>query len=474
MSKNYTEDSIQTLDILTAIRQKMNMYTGHRSNDSIQHLVKEVVGNSLDELLAGYGTEIIIELNTETNTLAVADFGRGIPFGSIVEIFSEIHSSGKFEKEEDSVYKASIGTHGVANIIVRALSKEVKVNSFRNGQEAEFIFKQEDIVEKPIKKTNRKDGTIITIIPDSTLDIDDVLFYPHKIENYLQIISYAIPECKFVFIVDGKEKIYQSTGVKQFLSDTINKEDMLSNIHSFKISQNGYIVEGALVWAMSPPEELTFINLLPVYSGNHIRIIRAAITRSINKVMNSGLKGDNIRKHLSYVFSIKIPEDIVFSSQEKAVLSMPSINTPLSQMLSPEFEKIAQMNKKMFENMIKEEEKERKKELANLQAKVIMSKANSKKTLTKLRPALSEKGAELFIAEGNSAAGSLIAQRDPVKHAIMPLKGKIINFRKHDLEKVLQNEEIEDLIITLRGFGDSFRMSALPYDKIVLATDADE
>lgn len=472
----YTEDSIKTLDILTAIREKTNLYTGSKDNDSIIHTLVEVLNNSLDEFLAGYGNEIEVNLNTQTNTISVRDYGRGIPFNSIPSIFLELHSSGKFTKEEDTAYQSSAGTFGIGLLTVTALSKEVKVSSFRENKICNFTFNQADYTGGGVTEGFERSGTLIAWTPDSTLPIEDTIFHPNKVRRIIQNLSYAVPNCILNLTVDGEQETFHSKSIEKFLFDNISKEDMISDVFSFNLEKDGLCVDMALVWAKGGAFESSFVNLAHTSGGgNHVSTFRAALTRSVNKILGSSLKGDSVRKNLSYIMSLKVNKDAIFASQHKSVLAMPEINAPFSQLISSKLEEVAQSSKKMFVELMKEEERERRREQANLQVRELLVKSKTVGVSSdKLKPALQTKDAELFITEGNSASGSLISTRNPHTHAIMSLRGKIINFKKNDMEKVLQNKEIQDIILTMGGWGKNYDGSQSPYSKIVIATDADE
>lgn len=476
MQREYNENSIKVLSPLEGVRQKISMYAGEKSNNSYIHAVKELINNSLDEYLSGYGKKIVVELDTKTNTISVLDEGRGIPFGSIIPAFTQPHSSGKFEKAENTAYQTAGGLNGVGSLLSVALSKQVDVYSYRNGEQCHVRFNFLKHSEPEITKVKHPNGTKVVFTPESGIGIDDATLYPEKIRALVQDLSYPVVDVVFELIIDGKKEVYQSKSISHFLEEHVKPEDILTPIFTFKAEQDGVAIEGALVWALGENYEKSFVNLIPTKNGGtHITAMKTAITRVINKELGLDLKGDDIRKYLSYILSIKTTQDAIFSGQSKDILAMPELNAPISQLLSPQIAIMVNSNKKFFMDLAASIEKQRQREVSIAQIKEVIAKSKTKANPipTKLKPALNSSNAELFICEGDSAAGGLIPQRDVYKHAIMALKGKPINVLKHPLDKVLNNEEIKDLIITMGGFGEDYNPNKCNYDKIIIMTDSD-
>jgi DNA gyrase subunit B len=476
VQREYNENSIKVLSPLEGVRQKISMYAGEKSNNSYIHAVKELINNSLDEYLSGYGKKIVVELDTQTNTISVLDEGRGIPFGSIITAFTQTHSSGKFDKGENTAYQTAGGLNGVGSLLSVALGKQVDVYSYRNNEQCHVRFNFLEHSEPVVTKMRHPNGTKVVFTPQEGIGIDDATLYPEKIRELVKDLSYPVVDVVFELIIDGKKEIYCSKSITQFLEDNVKAENMLTDIFPFKAEQDGVSIEGALVWALGENYEKSFVNLIPTKNGGtHITAMRSTITRIVNKELGLDLKGEDIRKNLSYILSIKTTQDAIFSGQSKDVLAMPELNAPISQLLSPQITIMVNSNKKFFIKLAETIEKQRQRELVTSQIREVLIKSKTKANPipTKLKPALNSSNAELFICEGDSAAGGLIPQRDVYKHAIMALKGKPINVLKHPLDKVLNNEEIKDLIIAMGGFGEDYNPNKCNYDKIIIMTDSD-
>ena len=290
------------------------------------------------------------------------------------------------------------------------------------------------------------------------------------------MLSYATPGLEFKLRGNAESHNIISEGVSDFFKDYLDGEKMFSPVMEFSNSNETMSVEGAMVWTKERPVELSLVNLIPTSDhGTHVTALRSTLTREVNKLLGSDLKGDEIRSGWSFIISVKTLDEPVFKGQSKDTLNMPTINAPLSALLRESFVDMMQIHKDFFLKLETIVAKMREKEEAVAQVREVLTKTRSKGNPIpkKLKMALNKSGVELFITEGDSASGTLIQTRDPKRHAIMSLRGKPINVMKHDITKVLKNQEIEDMIIAFGGFGEDFKPARLAYDKIIIASDAD-
>lgn len=471
----YNEKSIQTLKPLEAIRLKLGMYVGSADNNAVHHIIKEIISNAIDEFLAGYGKKIVITIK-EDNSIDIQDFGRGVPLDKLEDVFTKTHTSGKFKKDGESAYGASGGLNGIGAKTATATGT-VKVQSCVKGQGvATGVYTYESLsttVDR--KKTNCVSGTKVNWKPDEGVFEDNEIKFV-EVYDLVKMLSYATPGLVFEIEFEGDVYNISSDGVQDFLEDNLKTEKMFSPIITFSNSNDTLSVDGAMVWTKERPVELSLVNLIPTSDhGTHVTALKTTLTRELNKLLGSDLKGDEIRSGWSFILSVKTLEEPVFKGQSKDTLNMPTINAPLSAMLRESFTEVLREHKDFFEKLETIVAKMREKEEAVAQVREVLTKTRSKSNPIpkKLKMALNKSGAELFLTEGDSASGSLIQTRDPKKHAIMSLRGKPINVMKHELTKVLKNQEIQDMIIALGGFGEDFKPSKLAYDKIILASDAD-
>ncbi len=476
---SYTNKDIKTLDFLTGVRTKLSLYAGSKCNQACLHGVKEIINNSVDEYLAGSGNKIEIFLDTSANTIQVRDYARGLPFESMENIFTKGHTSGKFSKDDgDSPYQTSSGLFGIGNKILTATGK-VEAWSFRGGKQAHQSFhylQKTDLVITPTKEAN---GTLIKWTPDDGV-FDDNVLYSEKIVDLIKTLSYVIPNLEFVLTIDKlPPQVFKCKDFyNDFLDAEVPKDKRLSPVIPFKFISNDLVIEGSLLWNKGFQAQQSYVNLTNVSEGgNHLTAFRATLTREINKMLNSDLSGEELRSNLSFIISVKMKVDPVFSSQQKVKLNMPSINPELNQGFKQALEGQLIGNKNFFADLLKQVEQSRKREAALLSARELFKPQKSEKLKKqiseKLKPCLLKKGGELYVVEGASAGGTILSSRDPNTQALLALRGKVINVSKAELDKVLKNEEIRTLISILGDFQGEYSVAKCPYDKIILALDAD-
>ncbi|AWI34506.1 DNA topoisomerase (ATP-hydrolyzing) subunit B [Helicobacter apodemus] len=494
-NKQYSGSSIKVLKGLEAVRKRPGMYIGDTNINGLHHLIYEVVDNSIDEAMAGYCDTIHITL-TKKGSAIIKDNGRGIPVDihptekipAATVVLTVLHAGGKFDQE---TYKVSGGLHGVGVSVVNALSKNLQMTIYKNGNTYQQNFQQgipQD--ELQIIGNSKESGTIIEFIPDNeifeVIDFQrDILTKRFKELAYLnkQITIYFIDER------DGFKEVYHfDGGLNQFVAD-LNKKNLISSIISFEGLENDVEMQIALAYNDGFEERvLSFVNNIKTNDGGtHETGFRTGLTRAITNYIEANanarekdfkITGDDIREGLIAIVSVKVI-DPQFEGQTKGKLGS-SFVRPIVQKLT--FEKLV----KFFEENPNEARAIMEKALLAARGREAAKKAReltrkkenfSVGTLPgKLADCQSKDPSisEIYLVEGDSAGGSAKQGRDRVSQAILPLKGKILNVEKSRLDKILKSEEIKNLIIALGcGIGEDFDITKIRYNKIIIMTDAD-
>ncbi|TAE49262.1 MAG: type IIA DNA topoisomerase subunit B [Cytophagia bacterium] len=483
METNYTEDNIKTLDWKEHIRKRPGMYIGKLGNgtapdDGIYILSKEIMDNAVDEYLMGNGRKIEIKLDKKRIT--IRDYGRGIPLGKVVDCFSKINTGGKYDSE---AFQKSVGLNGVGAKATNALSKYLKVQSFRNGEckMAEFQF-GELTNEMPISPTKESNGTLVIFEPDETI-FEDYNFNPAFLEELMWNYAYLNAGLKLYF--NGKE-YFSKNGLLDLLRNKTNEEELCYPIVHFK----GEDFEVAITHGKQYGEEYySFVNgQHTTQGGTHLAAFREAIVKTVRDFYKKDYDPADVRASIVAAVSIRIQEP-VFESQTKTKLGSQyitpnggtTIRSLVMDFMKEHFDKYLHMNtsvKDALQKKILQSEKERKeisgiRKLANEKAK----KANlhNKKLrdcqthFTDLRK---EKRYEttIFITEGDSASGSITKARQVETQAVFSLRGKPLNCYGMTKKVVYQNEEFNLLqhALDIENGVENVR-----YNKVVIATDAD-
>ncbi len=516
-SQNYGADSIKVLKGLDAVRKRPGMYIGDTDDGTgLHHMVFEVVDNSIDEALAGYCTEITVELNSD-NTVTVSDNGRGIPvdihktekISAAEVIMTQLHSGGKFDQD---TYKVSGGLHGVGVSVVNALSKNLKLNIFRDGKE-HFIEFENGVTKKPLVSIGNSDktGTTVTFSPSEAI-FSKIEFEYSILERRLKELAYLNKGLKINLNDNRKANVKKQTyqfegGIIQFVKDlNKNKDKLKSEDNALTLDEPIYFsgqkekaeVECSLIWNKTYNENVTcFTNNIPQKDGGtHLIGFRNAITRLINKYSDDygllkkeklTISGDDVREGLICILSIKLP-DPKFSSQTKEKLVSSEVRSIVeaitSEKISGWFDKNPKLSKIIIGKIIQAA-------LAREVARKARESVRRKNVLdiTSLPGKLADcqssdnTKTELFIVEGDSAGGSAKQARNREFQAVLPLRGKILNTfvegkngsndKKKNLVKMLSSEEITTLINAIGTGFDPFEIENLRYGKIVIMTDAD-
>ena len=496
--EEYNASEIQVLEGLEPVRKRPGMYIGSTGFDGLHHLIKEIADNSIDEAIAGYATHVKITLLNDGGC-RVDDDGRGIPvdihpktkMSTLETVLTVLHAGGKFG---GGGYKVSSGLHGVGSSVVNALSTHMIAEVYRDGKINHIEFDTGKTV-KPIEVTGKTDkqGTSITFYPDPAIFKETVTFDYDWVVNYLRHQAY-LTKGILVSVHDertGKsDSFYFEGGIKSYVKRLNNGKEVISDDIFYVEKQiEDSMVEIAVQYNDSFSETMRPFanNVLTPDGGTHVVGFRTALNRVINdyarkngllKEKEDNLTGDDIKEGLTAVILVKLP-DPQFEGQTKNKLGNPEVRGYADKVMSEYF------------SYYLEEHPDVAKKIVN---KATLA-ARARKAARAARDNVIRKGAfeglnlpskladcssrdrtecELFIVEGNSAAGSAKEGRDSKIQAILPLRGKVLNTERARLDKMFANAEIVSLIKALGvGIGDTFDINGLRYYKIVFMTDAD-
>ena len=500
MTKKYDESSIKILEGLEAVRKRPGMYIGSTDKRGLHHLVWEIVDNSIDEVINGYGNYIKIVLH-EDKSISVEDHGRGVPTGMHASgkptpevIYTVLHAGGKFETDG---YKVSGGLHGVGGSVVNALSKWMEVTIKRDGYEYYIRFEDGGKVKVPLKKlgTTSKTGTTVRFLPDDTI-FSSINFSYTTIAERMQESAFLIKGLTIdvVDLVDKKEcSFHYDDGLVSFVEMINENKTPLNKVFSFTGTKQNIEVDIALQYTDSYNENIvSFVNnVKTIDGGSHEVGFRTAITKVFNdyakkngylKGKDTSFDGSDVREGLTAIISLKIPENLLqFEGQTKSKLGTPQARTVVESIVTEKMTFFLEENKKVAEDIIDKSLKSKLAREAARKAREEVRKGKTKKKeqllSDKLTPASGKDKTknELFLVEGESAGGSAKGGRDRKFQAILPLRGKVLNTEKAKLDDIFKNEEINTMIYTIgAGYGRNFIEEDMQYDKIIIMTDADD
>jgi topoisomerase-4 subunit B len=498
---DYNDDAIQVLEGLEAVRKRPGMYIGSTDSRGLHHLVYEIVDNSVDEALAGHGSNITVTVHRD-NSISVTDEGRGMPTGMHKSgkptpevILTVLHAGGKFGQ---GGYATSGGLHGVGASVVNALSEWLVVEIKRDGH----VFKQRfENGGKPVTTletvgTTRKTGTTIHFKPDPTI-FSATTYNIETLTERLREAAFLLKGLKIELLdlrgEGSKEEFYFENGIEAFVEYLNEDKETLSPVVFFQGEQNNIEVEFAFQFNDGYTENvLSFVNNVRTKDGGtHELGAKAAMTRAVNeyarkvkllKEKDKNLDGSDIREGFTSIISVRVPEEkLQFEGQTKGKLGTTEARSAVDGVVSEKLSYFFEENPDVSSMLIK-------KAVKAAQAREAARKAredarNGKKSKRrdvllsgKLTPAQSKNPQrnELYLVEGDSAGGSAKQGRDRKFQAVLPLRGKVINTEKAKLEDIMKNEEIRTIIHTIgAGVGADFTLEDVNYDKIVIMTDAD-
>lgn len=500
LAAQYDASQIQVLEGLEAVRKRPGMYIGSTSSAGLHHLVWEIVDNSIDEALAGFATHIEIEI-TKENHIRVTDDGRGIPVDiqektgrpAVETVFTVLHAGGKFG---GGGYKVSGGLHGVGASVVNALSTDLTVQVFKDGNIYEQSYSRGAVLEdlKIIGKTD-KHGTSVYFVPDPEIFQETTVFDFDKLANRVRELAFLNKGLKLT-ITDFrpeepvKKSFCYEGGIKSYV-EHLNKSKQVLFEEPIYVEgeQDGIQVEVAMQYTTGYHTNLlSFTNNIHTYEGGtHESGMKTALTRVINdyarrqKLMKENeekLSGEDVREGLTAVISIKHP-DPQFEGQTKTKLGNSEARTITDRLFATHFDKFLMENPQVARKIVEKGILASKARLAAKRAREVTRKKSGLE-ISNLPGKLADCSSndptitELFIVEGDSAGGSAKQGRSRHFQAILPIRGKILNVEKATLDKILANEEIRSLFTAMgTGFGGDFDLSKARYQKLVIMTDAD-
>ena len=495
----YGADQIQVLEGLEAVRKRPGMYIGSVSVRGLHHLVYEIVDNCVDEALAGYCTEINVQIEPG-NIISVQDNGRGIPvdihpktkISAAETVYTKLHAGGKFGG--DSGYKVSGGLHGVGASVVNALSTWVEVTIQRDGGIYEMKFERGKTIE-PLKRIGDSDktGTKVRFLADDT--IFETLEYEYEVlENRFREMAFLTKGLK-ITIEDLREEtpkkaeFHYDGGLSSFV-EFLNKNKEKINAKPIYIEKDGEVpVEIAIQYTTAYSENIySFVNNInTIEGGTHLEGFKRALTKTFNdyakshnliKEKDGNLQGEDIREGITAVISVKVKEP-QFEGQTKTKLGNSNVTGIVQSVVNEEFSAYLEENPTVAKSILEKCISASRAREAARKARELVRRKNALETSTlpgKLADC-SEKDAEnceVYIVEGDSAGGSAKQGRDRKFQAILPLWGKMLNVEKARADKIYGNDKLNPVILAIgAGIGADFDITKIRYGKVIIMADAD-
>ncbi len=499
-STRYTAADIEIMEGLDAVRRRPSMYIGGVDSRGLHHLLWEIVDNSVDEHLAGHCSEIIVTLHKDGSSCSVQDNGRGIPVdthkkskqSALETILTTLHSGGKFSSQ---AYVRSGGLHGVGASVVNALSIEMEATVHRDGYEWSQRYKRGKPTT-PVKQVRpfRGRGTTIFFRPDEEI-FSKTAFHSDTIKQHLEDISYIHAGLKIVFIDDArkeKSEYLHPDGIVSYL-DKILAEGQKKSTHeqTFSISRDDekIKIEAVLRWTEATDEQVrSYVNGIRTHAGGtHESGFRSAIGKAVRnhmevhdiKVKGITIENSDIREGVLGILSVFLSEPM-FQGQTKEKLNNPEMTAAVESVIRPALETWLSSNPSIADAVVGRIVLAARARQASREAASEVRRKTPTTRRTSLPGKLLDcrstdpKESELFIVEGQSAGGTAGMGRDSRYQAVLPLRGKVLNTEALTTSKVIENQELKDLIETLgTGIGGGFDIRRLRYDRVILMMDAD-
>ena len=499
-AQEYDASQIQVLEGLEAVRMRPGMYIGSTSKEGLHHLVWEIVDNSIDEALAGFANKIEVFIETD-NSITVIDNGRGIPVDiqertgrpAVETVFTVLHAGGKFG---GGGYKVSGGLHGVGSSVVNALSAQLDVRVYKNGQVYYQEYRRGEVVAdlKVIGETDRS-GTTVHFTPDPEIFTETTEFEFTKLNKRIQELAFLNRGLN-LSITDKREGLEQTKeyhyegGIASYVEYLNENKDVIFETPIYTEGEMEDItVEVAMQYTTSYHENvISFANNIHTHEGGtHEQGFRTALTRVINdyakknkilKENEDNLSGEDVREGLTAVISIKHPVP-QFEGQTKTKLGNSEVVKITNRLFSDAFAEFLLENPQIARRIVEKGILASKARIAAKRAREVTRKKSGLEISNlpgKLADCSSNDATktELFIVEGDSAGGSAKSGRNREFQAILPIRGKILNVEQASMDRILDNEEIRSLFTAMgTGFGADFDVTKARYQKLVIMTDAD-
>ena len=485
----YNANSIKSLSFREGVRQRIQMYLGSDDIEGTYQALKEIINNSTDEALAGYGKKIEICLQTDTNEISVRDYGRGVPFlvrengeNVLVNIYTKAHTGGKFDH---SAYRNASGLNGIGGTCVCLSSLKFRVESYRDKEKAIATFYKGELQSYKEEKTTEKNGTYISFIPDPEVFSNGEIGYDiERIGNDIKDISYLYPGIVFTVADENGEQSYcAKNGILDFIKDRVPKP-LNKHILHWEETDGTDKVEIAFQWGTDHEEAYTFVNGLRVPEhGTTLTGAKTAITKTFNSLCDRNFNGDKIRENMCLVMNCQVVNPS-FANQTKSKINNASLRTLCSKAFTNALKEMAEKYSSEFENIVSLMEKvDKAEQAANKAREAILNFEKKESTHKKQKITSSEKFKDcekhgqdsmLIICEGNSALNGLMPGRNVQTEALYGIRGKIINLLKHPIEECLENQEVSDIINALGcGIFEKYDSKKLRYGRVAIASDGD-
>ena len=500
-NEHYEASDIQVLEGLEAVRKRPGMYIGTTSSRGLHHLVWEIVDNAIDEALAGYCDDIEITINKD-GSVTVKDDGRGIPvevhpktgLSTVETVYTVLHAGGKFG---GGGYKVSGGLHGVGASVVNALSKWVEVTVYKHGKVHNIKFANGGKTTQSLtvigECSEDRTGTTVSFMPDPEIFTETTIFDYDTLKTRARELAFLNKGLRIMLMDDRDGQndtfVYEG-GIKEFVSYVNrNKTPIHDDIIYVEGVENDVSIEVAMQYNDGYNATIySFVNnIITPEGGTHEDGVKNSLTRIINnyakqnklvKDNDEPLSGEDVREGITMIISAKVPEP-QFEGQTKTKLGNSEVRKVAASVFAKDFERFLLEHPNDAKIIIDKATTAARARVAAKRARELTRRKGGLEVSNfwgKLTDCSSNDAtiSEMFIVEGDSAAGSAVSGRDPITQAILPIRGKILNVEKARLDRVLANEEIRTMITALgTGIGEEFDINKLRYYKIIIMTDAD-